>query len=139
MLPKAKLPTVVQCTENIAVLNILHSVPCKPSSNAVTAIQSREAGYPISFEDERRLTSALTFLAYREDDLAHILAVCIHTTRKKKGLKVLLAVNRIESSEGWKQYASHVKQGFDRIAAILKCADGKVSARDYGYMKSNDI
>ncbi|KAJ3577741.1 hypothetical protein NPX13_g2826 [Xylaria arbuscula] len=125
--PPIEVPATIQCTENIAVLNILHKVPSQPSSNAATAIQSKEAGYLIPFEDERRLTSTLAFLAYREDDPDHIPAVCVYGTgkKKKKGLKILLAVNRKGSSDKWKRYADYVIEGFDRIAAILKGADDR--------------
>ncbi|KAI0521065.1 hypothetical protein F5B22DRAFT_597516 [Xylaria bambusicola] len=124
MPPKAKPHIATKCTESIAALHLLHYVPAQPSSNSVTSIQSREAGYSIPFEDERRLASTLAFLSCIENDPDHIPAVCIHSTRNEKFLKVLLAVNRKGGlAEGWKQYASDVKRGFDRIAAILKHAN----------------
>lgn len=123
---KAKPHVATKCTENIAALHLLHHVPARPSSNPVTSIQSRETGYSIPFEDERRLVSTLAFLACIENDPDHIPAVCIHSTRNEKTLKVLLAVNRKGGLSGkWKQYGSDVKRGFDRIAAILTYADGK--------------
>ncbi|KAI1272169.1 hypothetical protein F5Y07DRAFT_380740 [Xylaria sp. FL0933] len=115
----------VKCTENIALLYLLHPVPAQPSSNPVTNIQSKGVGYSLPFNDERRLVNTLAFLAHIEDNPDHIPAVCLQETPQNGGLNVLLAVNRKGLSMKWKKYATDIKMGFDKIAAALRHVDDR--------------
>ncbi|KAI0808687.1 hypothetical protein GGR55DRAFT_650408 [Xylaria sp. FL0064] len=115
----------VKCTENIALLHLLHPVPAQPSSNPVTNIQSKGVGYSLPFNDERKLVNTLAFLAHIEDNPDHIPAVCLQETPQNGGLSVLLAVNRKGLSMNWKKYATEIKAGFEKITAALQHVDDR--------------
>ncbi|KAI0968918.1 hypothetical protein F4678DRAFT_441946 [Xylaria arbuscula] len=128
MSTEAQSRVAVKCAENIGLLYLLHRVPAQPSSNPVTAIQSKAAGHALPFDIERILVSTLAFLANIDDDPDDIPAVCLQETTQDGGLNVLLAVNRKGLTTRWKRYASDIKVGFDRIIAALRRVDNH--ARD---------
>ncbi|KAI1421780.1 hypothetical protein F5Y12DRAFT_668422 [Xylaria sp. FL1777] len=113
----------VKCTENIAILHLLHPVPAQPSLNPITEIQSKEAGHSLPFDEERRLVSTLAFLAHIEDNPDYIPAVCLQEIPQKQSSNILLAVNRKCLSMKWREYASDIKEGFEGIAATIRHAD----------------
>ncbi|KAI1212745.1 uncharacterized protein F4807DRAFT_348347 [Annulohypoxylon truncatum] len=106
------------CAEWIAALHFLHHVPVNPSSNPVTTIQTRSAGYTLPFEKERDLASTLAFLAFRNDDNNHIPAVCVEEGPNAAHINVLLAVNKLEYSSG-RQVLEGLKKSFDGIFSLL--------------------
>ncbi|KAI1155432.1 hypothetical protein F4825DRAFT_57982 [Nemania diffusa] len=113
----------IKCTENIAMLHLLHGCPEMPSTNPTTPIQSRQKGYTIPFAEERRLAGVFAFLAHIKDDSDHIPAVCLQEIPEKHCLNIVLAVNRDRPGDG-KAYSANIKEGFERIAAVLRDATG---------------
>ncbi|KAI0536840.1 hypothetical protein GGR58DRAFT_374799 [Xylaria digitata] len=113
----------VTCTENIAMLHLLHSIPSQPFSNPKSGIQTREAGYSLPFDEERSLATTIAFLSQIRHDTEHIPAVCLQEIPEEDSLKVLLAINRADTSIKGRHYASQIKSGFDGIAATLQGAN----------------
>lgn len=114
---------MIICAESIAALHLLHVVPARPSSNLVTNVQSRSAGYTLSFEKERDLSSTLAFLAYVRDNNNNIPAVCIEEDANTDYLNVLLAIN--QSNRDQLELAPvELNTGFGRIFTLLSQADG---------------
>ncbi|RWA07165.1 hypothetical protein EKO27_g7943 [Xylaria grammica] len=113
----------VECTENIAMLYFLHSVPDQPFTNPVANIKTNGAGYSLPFDEEQSLVSALAFLAQIEDDPDHIPAVCLQEVLDSGSLEVLLAINRKVDTMKWRKYAAKIAMGFEGIAAILRDVD----------------
>ncbi|KAI2464087.1 hypothetical protein F4781DRAFT_414184 [Annulohypoxylon bovei var. microspora] len=110
-------PAII-CAERIAALHFLHHVPVEPSSNPVTKVQSRSAGYTLPFEKERDLAGTLAFLAYHKVDVNHIPALCIEEGPDATYINVLLAINKFEYDEG-RQILEELKNWFDEIFSLL--------------------
>ncbi|KAI1141150.1 hypothetical protein F5Y05DRAFT_376517 [Hypoxylon sp. FL0543] len=110
-------PAII-CAERIAALHFLHHVPVPPSSNPVTDIHRRSAGYTLPFEKERGLASTLAFLAYPKDNVDYVPAVCLEEVPDAVYLNVLLAVNRPDQSSG-RQHLEELKEKFERIFSLL--------------------
>ncbi|KAI1442780.1 hypothetical protein F5Y02DRAFT_238571 [Annulohypoxylon stygium] len=110
-------PAII-CAERIAALHFLHHVPVDPSTNPVTTVQSRTAGYTLPFEKERDLASTLAFLALFKDDNNHIPAVCIEEGPNAAYINVLLAVNKL-GYDGGQQMLADLKNSFDGIFSLL--------------------
>ncbi|KAI1112105.1 hypothetical protein F5Y14DRAFT_423178 [Nemania sp. NC0429] len=110
------------CAENIAMLYLLHTVPEMPSTNSQPEAQFQQSGRSLPFAEERRLAGMLAFLAQIEDDPHHIPAVCLQEGRKKRALNILLAVNRSRPEDG-RAYVSKIKDGFERLATMLRATD----------------
>ncbi|KAH7108764.1 hypothetical protein B0J11DRAFT_602156 [Dendryphion nanum] len=108
-------PTIARA-ESIALLYLLHSVPALPASNPTGDVLHQ--GYTLSFNQERDLVCTLAFLSNIKDDPDHIPALCINEDPKSSSLHVLLAVNRLKSSDGG-DILHEIGQGFGRIFAIL--------------------
>ncbi|KAJ4248096.1 hypothetical protein NW762_012866 [Fusarium torreyae] len=94
-----KNPTVL-CAENIALLFLLHSVPCVPKATPINVAQIREAGYVLPFEKERGLASTLAFLSSLRDDPNRIPALCIESVPDADALKIHIAVNKSSFDDG---------------------------------------
>ncbi|KAI1417315.1 hypothetical protein F5Y13DRAFT_83058 [Hypoxylon sp. FL1857] len=114
-------PAII-CAERIAALHFLHHVPATPSSNPVTGIHRRSAGYTLPFEKERGLAGTLAFLAYPKDAVDHIPAVCIEEVGDAKYLNVILAINKAEQTSG-QQFLEELKKRFEVIFSLLAQAD----------------
>ncbi|KAI1457308.1 hypothetical protein F4805DRAFT_181501 [Annulohypoxylon moriforme] len=108
----------ILCAERIAALHFLHHIPVKPTSNPVTAVQNRSAGYTLSFARERDLAGTLAFLAFPKDDINRIPAVCVEEGPNATQINVLLAVNRL-GHEGGQQVLKELKKSFDGIFSLL--------------------
>ncbi|KAI1392059.1 uncharacterized protein F4822DRAFT_114556 [Hypoxylon trugodes] len=118
MTTKARHGPGIICAESIAALHFLHDIPVLPSSNTVTDLQSRSAGYTLSFEKERSLAGTLAFLAYPKDDVDRIPAVCIEEGPNATYLNALLAINKANSSSGAGTLLE-LKRGFEGIFSLL--------------------
>ncbi|KAI2614966.1 hypothetical protein GGR54DRAFT_312779 [Hypoxylon sp. NC1633] len=116
-----RVPAIL-CSEGVATLHLLHPIPAQPSSNPVTNVQSRAAGYTLSFEKERYLAGTLAFLAYPKDDNNRIPAVCVEEAPNSKYLNILLAINKAGGDEG-RQALEELKNGFEKIFSHLARAD----------------
>jgi hypothetical protein len=108
----------ITCSENVALLYLLHSVPTQPSSNPIKNELFRRNGYYLPFERELSLISTLAFLSSINDDSEHIPAVCVQQSAKPAHLSVLLAVNKTKPGDG-NQILQKVKEGFERIFSII--------------------
>ncbi|OTB01829.1 hypothetical protein M426DRAFT_265560 [Hypoxylon sp. CI-4A] len=125
----------ILCAESIATLHFLHHVPAKPSSNPVTNIHSRSAGYTLTFEKERDLAGTLAFLAYPKHGIDHIPAVCIEEDSSSTYLNILIAVNKSSQHDG-QQLLERLKGEFDEIFSILARADGSLCGMEDDVFKA---
>ncbi|KIW07134.1 uncharacterized protein PV09_02006 [Verruconis gallopava] len=115
---KSLLPAIT-CAEDIALLQLLHTVPSQPSKNSVGELKCDSRGYTLSFAQEQSLAGILAFISSVEDDTDHITAVCIREDRKSSSLEVLLAVNRLHYNSG-NVFLEKVERGFNKLFSMLK-------------------
>lgn len=66
----------IHLAENIALLSLLQKVPTLPSRNEVTP-KLEKSGRELSFNRERGLAGALSFLSGISNDKKYVTAVCI--------------------------------------------------------------
>ncbi|KAI1379049.1 hypothetical protein F4677DRAFT_410410 [Hypoxylon crocopeplum] len=114
------------CASRVAALHLIHPIPALPSSNSVTAIHCRSAGYTLSFEQERYLAGTFAFLAYTRDNNSRIPAVCVEEAPDAAYLNVLLAINQTGWIEGH-QVLEELKNGLENIFSPLVQEDGHSS------------
>ncbi|KAI0403327.1 hypothetical protein F4802DRAFT_292726 [Xylaria palmicola] len=118
MATKKQQRLATRCTENIAMLHLLHEVPAPPSSNDLTRFQNRDAQFSLPFTVEERLAGVFAFLAKLEDGPDHIPAVCLQETPENHRMNVLVAVNQGSCNDG-KSYLADIKESFERILGAL--------------------
>jgi hypothetical protein len=106
------------CAANIAVLDLLHSVPIPPVENSIEGINHRRHAYSLPFEEERRLTNILAFLSSIKDDYRHIPAIAILEGLQPFKLSLLIAVNKQSHDDG-KYDLQQIKAGFDGVFVAL--------------------
>lgn len=108
----------VHCVENIALLELLHSVSYQPSRNEVSISKATEGNYTLSLEQERKLTGTLAFLANIKDGRDHIPAICIREDDIKGLIEVVVAVNKQSANDG-NEVLQDLKQGYERLFTLL--------------------
>lgn len=113
----SKTPAVV-CAENIALLYMLHDVPLPPSKNKIDSVSVLTRGYILSFEQERKLAGALSFLLSISDNPNHVAAVCIEEDHSTDTLRVLLAINKRHPDDGH-TILQTLKNGVESVMAPL--------------------
>ncbi|KAH8656125.1 hypothetical protein BGZ60DRAFT_546315 [Tricladium varicosporioides] len=111
-------PLIVTCSENIALLHLLHSVPDPPSRNPIEHPPVSQKVYTLPLQQERSLTGTLAFLSGLKDGPNHIPAVCVEESPKSAFLNVLVAVNKARPDDG-KEILQTLRSGFERISALL--------------------
>ncbi|KAI1080572.1 hypothetical protein F5B20DRAFT_103714 [Whalleya microplaca] len=130
MAPNTPPSLAISCAENIAVLQLLHSVPISPSPNPETETQRQLTGYTLSFDEERSLAGTLAFLAHTKDDPNYIPAVCLQEDPGASYLNVLISVNKSGPNDG-KQILQVLREKFDGIFSLLtQVDDGSQDIRD---------
>lgn len=104
----------ISCSENIALLYLLHSVPALPSSNTINHRQ--EDDYTLPLAREQRLASILAFLANTRVDTNHIPALCLK--ENSQSIDVLVAVNKTTWEDG-RSNLLELQRHFEQLFAIL--------------------
>ncbi|KJR81941.1 uncharacterized protein SPSK_03147 [Sporothrix schenckii 1099-18] len=114
------LEPAVVCAENIALLHALHTVPLQPAKNNVDdELRFKwKDGYILSFEQERKLTSALSFLCSISDNPDHVAAVCIEEDHTSPSLRVLVAINKRGQDDG-RPVLQRLKTGLEGVLEPL--------------------
>jgi hypothetical protein len=118
MTPNTPPLLAVPCTENIALLYLLYSVPAPPTYNPIDSLPIRQKGYILSFLQEQSLAGMLVFLSNLKDSPDHIPAVCVEEDPDSAFLNVLLAVNKARPGNS-KEVLQNLKLGFERIFVLL--------------------
>lgn len=116
----AKDELVVTCAEDISLLYLLHNVPHPPTPTPIERSQVREAGYTLSFDQERSIASTLGFLAKMRVDKYHIPAVCVQQISKHE-LRVLVATNKSSWADG-RVILQRTVEGFKTLFSVLSHA-----------------
>lgn len=128
---KTPHPVAITCAENIALLYFLHkhpkaafATPLLPFKNKTSSEIHQRVGYTLPLRLENSLAAVLAYLAHTDDDPNHIPAACIQELPETGTLRLLLAVNR-ENSTSAREYISNVKNRFEDIFALLVPIEGK--------------
>ncbi|KAM0434603.1 hypothetical protein ACHAPT_003701 [Fusarium lateritium] len=83
------------CAQNIALLYYLGRIASRPHKNSIRRPEV-DAGWTISLEDEKHLTSTLGLLSSIRDDINNVTAVCVEErqsgSREQLGSDVLRAI-----------------------------------------------
>lgn len=114
----------IVCAENIAISHLLRNVPAPPSSNRTHCPPAPRRRSTLSFDTERKLAGALAFIAHIKDDAENIPALCLEEDPESGSLNVIFAVNKASYNDG-EDAICGIKQGFERIFAILATVSGK--------------
>ncbi|KAL4864154.1 hypothetical protein BDV12DRAFT_201387 [Aspergillus spectabilis] len=122
---------VIVCAENIAISYLLRSVPSPPSRNRADCLPAFRRHSKLPFDTERKLAGTLAFIAHSKDDVDHIPAVCLEEDPESGSLNVIFAVNKASYNDG-KDAICRIKQGFERIFAILATISESTRYRDIG-------
>ncbi|KAJ4322783.1 hypothetical protein N0V84_004676 [Fusarium piperis] len=114
----------LDCAQNIALLFYLGRIASNPHKNRVRR-QESDAGWTLSLDDERHLTSMLGLLSCIRDDINNITAVCVQETRP--GMAIMVAANAKEADVS-SPYLPSVKLGLENVFSRLK--DAQCSSRE---------
>jgi hypothetical protein len=115
---------IIVCAENIAISYLLRSIPTPPSRNHAEFPLAQKRPSTLPFDTERKLVGALAFIAYRQDDIEHIPALCLEEDPVSGCLKVIFAVNKANYNDG-EDAISRIQRGLEHIFAILATVSGK--------------
>ncbi|KAL2802209.1 hypothetical protein BJX63DRAFT_426236 [Aspergillus granulosus] len=121
----------IVCAENIAISHLLRNVPAPPSSNRTHCPPALRRRSTLSFDTERKLAGALAFITHSKDDAEHIPALCLEENPESGILNVIFAVNKASYNDG-EDAIRCIKQGFQRIFAILATISKSTRYRDIG-------
>lgn len=108
----------VAFAENVAVLHLLCPFPSESSNNPPPSSAGQGTGRILSFERERCLSSGLAFLAEISDDPNHVVAVAIEEQPSRKGLAVVVSINR-ENAASAQSTLEMIKAGLQDIFSVL--------------------
>ena len=114
----------IACAENIAISYLLRNIPAPPSSNRIYCRPASRGRSTLSFDTERKLVGVLAFIAYSKNDVEHIPALCLEEDPESGSLNVIFAVNKASHNDG-EDAIRCIKQGFERIFAILATVSGE--------------
>lgn len=126
----------IRCSELIALLYLLHSVPKLPSSHQPDVVLSCKNEYALSFESEKELTNTLAFLASTSDDPDHIPAVCVRESSASANISVYVAINKKSVGDGAIVLQS-VADGFRNIFTTLSGVDNGEPFLNVSNLRSN--
>ncbi|OGM39209.1 hypothetical protein ABOM_012229 [Aspergillus bombycis] len=121
----------IVCAENIAISYLLRNVPAPPSRNRTHCQTVSGRRSTLSFDTERKLASTLAFIAHSKDDVEHIPALCLEEDTDSGSLNVIFAVNKASYNDG-EDTIRYIKQGFERIFAILATVSKSTRYRETG-------
>ncbi|RAH53807.1 hypothetical protein BO85DRAFT_491931 [Aspergillus piperis CBS 112811] len=119
----------IVCAENIAISHLLRNVAAPPSSNRTHCPPALRRRSTLSFDTERKLAGALAFIAHIKDDAENIPALGLEEDPESGSLNVIFAVNKASHNDG-EDAICGIKQGFERIFAILTTVSGSTRYRD---------
>ncbi|KAK3392975.1 hypothetical protein B0H63DRAFT_516186 [Podospora didyma] len=112
-------PPVLELAENIALLSLFNQTPTAPKSNHPSPdLLKQDSGRVLSFDREQSLTTIFSFLAGVSDDPDHVVATCVEELPGRKGIRVLVAINKLRTACGDKVLA-RIATGLGTILGLL--------------------
>lgn len=111
--------------ENLALLSFLRPAPTAPQTNALPHWATRkDTDRLLSFEREVSLTSTLAFLCGVSDNPHHVVATCVEELAGKKGLRIVVAINKKHATCG-SETLTYIKDGLvDVLRHLSPTNDG---------------
>jgi hypothetical protein len=118
-------PSLLHCSENIALLHLLREVHDAPTRNPAVYDDNnqQEDSRCLPFREERAICGVFAFFASTNDDPNIIPVVCLEEDPATASLRVLLSVNKAKPSDGH-DIMIKVEKGFERIWNALSRITG---------------
>ncbi|KAK4034802.1 hypothetical protein C8A01DRAFT_18450 [Parachaetomium inaequale] len=109
--------------ENVALLSLLRRAPTARHANPRPhSVAQEDSGRLLSFEREVSLTNTLAFLCGISDNPLHVVATCVEELVSRKGIRVLVAINKKHSTSG-SGTLMRIKCGLEEVFRYLSRVD----------------
>lgn len=116
--------------ENIALLRVLKELPSRPKANQPPrAVKAEDRRRQLTLEDEKRLASALAFLAGISNDPNSVMAVCLEEIPRTSSIRVLIAIN-MERPPNGAELLEIARQGLEQVFDALTQSHAGKAAPD---------